>query len=73
VAPRDDHAPTASQRLQEIEVHRSAPGRFVLRVGDEVRACVDRDLADALRQALGLGVEDAVALADTLRADVADR
>jgi hypothetical protein len=73
VAPRDDHAPTASQRLQEIEVHRSGPGRFVLRVGDEVRACADRDLADALRQAHGLGVQDAVALADTLRADVGDR
>jgi predicted nucleic acid-binding protein len=73
VASGDDHAQTASQRRQEIEVHRSGPGRFVLRVGDEVRACADRDLADALRQALGLGVEDAVVLAATLRADARKR
>lgn len=65
----DDQSPTASQRRHEIEVHLSAPGRYVLRVGDEVRTCAERDLPDALRQALGLGREDARALADTLRAD----
>jgi hypothetical protein len=69
VAPRDDHAPTASQRLQEIEVHRSGRGRFVLRVGDEIRTCADRDLPQALRQALGLAMEDARALAAELRAN----
>jgi len=50
-------------------VHRSAPGRYVLRVGDEIRACSERDLPDALRQSLGLGIEDAIALAKTLRRD----
>ena len=50
-------------------MHRSGPGRYVLRVGDEVRACTERDLPDALRQSLGLGMEDAIALAKTLRAD----
>ena len=61
--------PTGTERKQEIQVHRSGPGRYVLRVGDEMRACSERDLPDALRQALGLGLEDARALADALRAD----
>ena len=65
----DDPSPTAAERRQEIQVHRSSPGRYVLRVGDEVRACSDRDLPDALRQALGLGIDDAIALAKTLRND----
>ena len=65
----DDQTPTAAERRQEIEVHRSAPGRYVLRVGDEIRACSERDLPDALRQSLGLGIEDAIALAKTLRRD----
>jgi ornithine cyclodeaminase/alanine dehydrogenase-like protein (mu-crystallin family) len=54
----DDPSPTAAERRQEIQVHRSGPGRYVLRVGDEVRACTERDLPDALRQSLGLGIED---------------
>jgi predicted nucleic acid-binding protein len=69
----DEHAPTASERRQEIQVHRSGPGRYVLRVGDEVRACAERDLPEALRQSLGLGIEDALALAKTLRADARGR
>jgi hypothetical protein len=70
--PPDEQASTASERLLGIEVHRSGPGRWVLKVGDEVRACAERDLPDALRQALGLGREDARALADALRADARD-
>jgi predicted nucleic acid-binding protein len=69
VSRPDDPTPTAAERRQEIQVHRSGPGRYVLRVGDEVRACSERDLPDALRQSLGLGIEDAIALARTLRAD----
>jgi hypothetical protein len=48
-------------------------GHYVLQVGDEIRTCAERDLAAALRQSLGLGVEDARVLADTLRADVRRR
>ena len=73
MASPDDETSTASERRQEIEVHRSGPGRFVLRVGDEVRTCAERELPDALRQALGLGLEDARALADTLRADAREQ
>jgi hypothetical protein len=69
VAPSDDQTPTASERLQEIQVQRSGPGRYVLRVGDEVRTCAERDLPGALRQSLGLGHEDARALAEALRED----
>jgi hypothetical protein len=69
VAASDDQSPTASERLQEIHVQRCGPGRFVLRVGDEVRVCSERDLPGALRQSLGLGHEDARALADALRED----
>ena len=65
----DDHGSTASERLHELEVHRSAPGRYVLRVGDEIRACSDRELPDALQQALGLGMEDALALARAVRSN----
>ncbi len=65
----DDHTSTASERRQEIQVHRSGPGRYVLRVGDEIRQCSERDLPDALRQSLGLGMEDALALARALRTD----
>ena len=65
----DDQSPTTAERRQEIQVHRSGPGRYVLRVGDEIRTCSERDLPDALRQSLGLGIEDAIALAKTLRAD----
>jgi hypothetical protein len=70
--PCPDETPTKAERRQEIQVHRSGPGRYVLRVGDEIRACAERDLPDALRQSLGLGHEDARALADALRADVRD-
>ena len=35
--------------------------------------CAERDLPDALRQALGLGLEDARVLAETLRADAQRR
>jgi hypothetical protein len=73
VALPDDQSPTAAQRRQEIQVHRSGPGRYVLRVGDEVRACAERDLPDALRQSLGLGMEDAIALAQALRRDAGRR
>ncbi len=69
VSCSDDPRPTAAERRQEIQVHRSGQGRYVLRVGDEVRACAERDLPDALRQSLGLGIEDAIALAKTLKAD----
>jgi predicted nucleic acid-binding protein len=69
VSCSDDQSPTAAERRQEIQVHRSGPGRYVLRVGDEIRACSERDLPDALRQSLGLGIEDAIALAKTLRRD----
>jgi hypothetical protein len=69
VSGPDDLSSTASQRLQELQVHRTTPGRWVLQVGDEIRTCAERDLPDALRQALGLAMEDAIALAKTLRAD----
>ena len=65
----EDLSSTASQRLQELQVHRTAPGRWVLQVGDEIRTCAERDLPEALRQALGLGMADAIALAAALRAD----
>jgi hypothetical protein len=68
----DEPIPTKAERRQEIEVHRAGPGRYVLRVGDELRVCAERELPDALRQSLGLGHEDARALADALRADVRD-
>jgi hypothetical protein len=74
VARPDDHTPTASSaRTHEIHVLRVEHGRYVLQVGDEIRTCAERDLADALRQSLGLGVEDARVLAATLRADVRRR
>jgi hypothetical protein len=66
----DDSIPTKAERRQEIRVHRSGPGNYVLRVGDELRVCAERDLPDALRQSLGLAHEDARALADALRADM---
>ena len=69
MAGPDDHAPTAPGRQAEIHVHRLRGGRYVLQVGDEMRTCAERDLAGALRQALGLGLEDAQALAETLKAD----
>jgi hypothetical protein len=69
VARPDDQTPTAAQRLQGLEVRRMGRGRFVLRVGDEIRTCADRDLPQALRQALGLAMEDARALAAELRAN----
>jgi hypothetical protein len=68
VARPDDPTPTAAEKLG-LEVRRAGGGRFVLRVGDEVRTCADRDLPEALRQALGLGIEDARALARELRAN----
>jgi hypothetical protein len=73
VARPDDHIRTASPRKQEIQVLRVERGRYVLQVGDEIRTCAERDLADALRQSLGLGHEDARVLAETLRADAAKR
>jgi hypothetical protein len=72
VSGHDDHSSTASQRLQELQVHRAARGRWVLQVGDEIRTCAERDLPEALRQALGLGMQDAIALATTLRSDARD-
>jgi hypothetical protein len=73
VARPDDQTPTASARQHEIHVRRIARARYVLQVGDEVRTCAERDLPDALRQALGLGLEDARVLAETLRADARRR
>ena len=73
MARPDDQTPTASPRQHEVHVHRIAHGRYVLRVGDEVRTCADRDLPDALRQSLGLGREDAWVLAETLRAEARRR
>ena len=51
----------------DLTVSRSRRGRWVLHVGDETRQCHDRDLPDALRQALGLTYEDALALAGAVR------
>lgn len=68
----EDLSSIASRRLQELRVHRTGPGRWVLRVGDETRTCAESDLAEALRQALGLAMADAIALAATLRADAPD-
>jgi hypothetical protein len=73
VAQPEDQTPTASARQREIHVRRIARNRYVLQVGDEVRTCAERDLPDALRQSLGLGLEDARVLADTLRADARRR
>jgi hypothetical protein len=73
VAAPEDQTPTASARQHEIQVRRVARNRYVLQVGDEVRICAERDLPDALRQSLGLGLEDARVLADTLRADARRR
>jgi hypothetical protein len=73
VARPDDPIPTASRCRQEIHVHRTGPGKYVLTVGDEIRMCAERDLPDALRQSLGLGLEDARVLADALRADARER
>ena len=73
MVPPDDQTPTASARRHEIHVQKIARGRFVLQVGDEVRTCAERDLPDALRQSLGLGLEDARVLAETLRADARRR
>ena len=73
MARPDDHTSMASARQHEIQVHRIARNRYVLQVGDEVRTCAERDLPDALRQALGLGLEDARVLAETLRADARRR
>jgi hypothetical protein len=70
----DDQTPTASTpRSHEIRVLRVERGDYVLQVGDEIRVCAERDLADALRQSLGLGLEDARVLAETLRADARRR
>jgi hypothetical protein len=52
----------------DLAVSRGRRGRWVLQVGDETRQCHDRDLPDALRQALGLTWEDALALAEAVRA-----
>jgi hypothetical protein len=73
VARPDDQTPTASARKHEIQVHRIDRARYVLQVGDEVRTCAERDLPDALRQSLGLGLEDARVLAETLRAEARRR
>ena len=73
VAPADDQTPTASARQHAIQVRRIPRNRYVLQVGDEVRTCAERDLPDALRQSLGLGLEDARVLAETLRADARRR
>ena len=51
----------------DLAVSRGRRGRWVLQVGDETRQCNDRDLPGALRQALGLSWEDALALADAVR------
>jgi hypothetical protein len=64
-----DEQTSTTERKQEIQVQRTGPGRYVLRVGDEVRACAERDLPEALRQSLGLGRDDALALAEVLRND----
>jgi hypothetical protein len=69
VALPDDPTRTTAPRTREVRVLRIEHGRYVLQVGDEIRTCAERDLAEALRQSLGLGYEDAGVLADTVRAD----
>jgi hypothetical protein len=70
VARPEDQTPTASSPdTHEIRVLRVERGTYVLQVGDEIRSCAERDLADALRQSLGLGILDARVLAETLRRD----
>jgi hypothetical protein len=66
---QEDPTPTPTARTRELQVLRTDAGQFVLRVGDEVRACSERELPEALRQSLGLAVDDALALAAAVRRD----
>jgi hypothetical protein len=72
VARSDDYAPAELHTGHDIVVHRVRRGRYVLHAGDELRECADRDLEEALRQALGLDRADAEALAAAVRAGARD-